>query len=177
MCYFTVIFRKTLTSSAQLIPPSTTWPPFSNVCSWIKNFVFWFELHWSLFLRVQLAINEHWFGWQFGAYSVPNHYLNQWRSSSPTHICGIRGRWVLFFTLVWQNRRFTINMRGYLKWNYQTMKIFSWVDFHLNCLGSLDHSRCIYTCDISRHHRKMTCLRLAIEKLIILSFILVQKNL
>ena len=26
-----------------------------------ENFVFWFEFHWSLFLRVQLTISQHWF--------------------------------------------------------------------------------------------------------------------
>ena len=46
--------------------PWTKWPPFwrttsSNAFSWMKSFVFWFEFHWSLFLRVQLTINEHWF--------------------------------------------------------------------------------------------------------------------
>ena len=34
---------------------------FSKAFSWMKSFVFWFECHWSLFLRVQLAINQHWF--------------------------------------------------------------------------------------------------------------------
>ena len=28
---------------------------FSNVFSWMKSFVFWFEFRWSLFLRVQLT--------------------------------------------------------------------------------------------------------------------------
>ena len=34
------------------ISQSTFW----NAFSWMKNFVFWFEFHWSLFLRVQLTI-------------------------------------------------------------------------------------------------------------------------
>ena len=33
----------------------------SNVFSWMKSFVFWFEFHWSLFLRVHLTIIQHWF--------------------------------------------------------------------------------------------------------------------
>ena len=34
---------------------------FSDAVSWMKSFVFWFEFHWRLFLRVQLTISEHWF--------------------------------------------------------------------------------------------------------------------
>ena len=34
---------------------------FSNSFSWMKKFVFWFEFHWNVFLRVQMAICEHWF--------------------------------------------------------------------------------------------------------------------
>ena len=29
--------------------------------SWMKNFNFWLKYHWSLFLRVQLTIGQHWF--------------------------------------------------------------------------------------------------------------------
>ena len=32
---------------------------FSEAFSWMKSFVFWFKFNWSLFLRVQLAINQH----------------------------------------------------------------------------------------------------------------------
>ena len=35
--------------------------PFSNAFSWMKSFVLWFEFHWSLFLRVQFTISQHWF--------------------------------------------------------------------------------------------------------------------
>ena len=34
---------------------------FSDAFSWMKSFVLWLKLHWSLFLRVQLTITEHWF--------------------------------------------------------------------------------------------------------------------
>ena len=33
----------------------------SNAFSWMKSFVFWLNFHWSLFLRVQLTITQHWF--------------------------------------------------------------------------------------------------------------------
>ena len=28
---------------------------------WMQSFVFWLKFHWSLFLRVQLTITQHWF--------------------------------------------------------------------------------------------------------------------
>ena len=34
---------------------------FSDAFSWMKIFVFWSQFDWSLFLRVQLAITQHWF--------------------------------------------------------------------------------------------------------------------
>ena len=34
---------------------------FSDAFSWMKNFVFWLKFHWSLLLRVQLAVTQHWF--------------------------------------------------------------------------------------------------------------------
>ena len=35
---------------------------FSYAFLWMKRFVFWLKFHGSLFLRVQLPINQHWFG-------------------------------------------------------------------------------------------------------------------
>ena len=34
---------------------------FSSAFSWMKIFWFWLKFHWSLFLRVQLTIFQHWF--------------------------------------------------------------------------------------------------------------------
>ena len=34
---------------------------FSNACSWMKSFIFWFKFHWSLFLSIKLTIFQHWF--------------------------------------------------------------------------------------------------------------------
>ena len=34
---------------------------FSDAFLWIKSFVFWLKIHWSLFLGVQLTIAQHWF--------------------------------------------------------------------------------------------------------------------
>ena len=33
---------------------------FSDAFLWMKSFVFWLKFHWSLFLRVQLTITQHW---------------------------------------------------------------------------------------------------------------------
>ena len=35
--------------------------PFSNAFSWMKMFEFRLKFHWSLFLKVQLTIFQHWF--------------------------------------------------------------------------------------------------------------------
>ena len=34
---------------------------FSDAFLWMRNFLFWLKFHWSLFLRVQLTIIQHWF--------------------------------------------------------------------------------------------------------------------
>ena len=44
----------------------------SNAFSWMKMPEFRWRFHWSLSLRVQLTIIQHWFR------SAPSHYLNQW---------------------------------------------------------------------------------------------------
>ena len=39
----------------------------SDAFSRMKSVVFWLKFHWSLFLRVQLPIIQHWFSWWLGA--------------------------------------------------------------------------------------------------------------
>ena len=34
---------------------------FSDAISWMKSFVLWLKFYWSLFLKIQLTINQHWF--------------------------------------------------------------------------------------------------------------------
>ena len=34
---------------------------FSNAFSWMKIYEFWLRFHWSVFLRIQLTIFQHWF--------------------------------------------------------------------------------------------------------------------
>ena len=50
----------------------------SNAFSWMKMLEFRLRFHWSLFLRVQLTIIQHWFRWWLGAVQATSHYLNQW---------------------------------------------------------------------------------------------------
>ena len=50
----------------------------SYACSWMKMLEFRSRFHWSLFLRVQLTIFQHWFRQWLGAGQATSHYLNQW---------------------------------------------------------------------------------------------------
>ena len=50
----------------------------SNAFSWTKAYEFRSRFHWSLFLRVQLTIFQHWFRWWLGADQATSHCLNQW---------------------------------------------------------------------------------------------------
>ena len=63
-------------------------------------FEFLFQFHWNMFLRVQFTIFQHWFRQRLVAFSAPSHYLNQCWPSSPTHICGTRGRWINSTSLI-----------------------------------------------------------------------------
>ena len=50
----------------------------SSAFSWKKMSEFRLKFHWSLFLRVQLTIFQHWFRQWLGADQATSHYLNQW---------------------------------------------------------------------------------------------------
>ena len=50
----------------------------SNVFSWMKMLEFRIKFHWSLFIRIQLTIFQHWIRWWPGADQATSHYLNQW---------------------------------------------------------------------------------------------------
>ena len=70
-------------------PPPTPPPPDKMAAIFAddifqRNFVndtfcIWFEFHWSLFIRVQLTISQHWFRWWLGADQATSLYLNQCR--------------------------------------------------------------------------------------------------
>ena len=49
----------------------------SNAFSWMKVYEFRSRFHWSLFLRAQLILFQHWFRWWLGAGQATSHYLNQ----------------------------------------------------------------------------------------------------
>ena len=51
---------------------------FSNALSWMKMYEFQLKFHWSLFLKVQLIILQHWFRYWLDSDQATSHYLNQW---------------------------------------------------------------------------------------------------
>ena len=51
---------------------------FSNAFSLMKIHEFRLRFHWSLFVRFELTIFQHWFRKWLGAGQATNHYLNQW---------------------------------------------------------------------------------------------------
>ena len=50
----------------------------SNAFSWMKMYEFWLRFHWSLFLRVQLTVFQHWFRLWLGTGQGTSYYRNQW---------------------------------------------------------------------------------------------------
>ena len=51
---------------------------FSNGFFLMKMYEFRLTFHWSLFLRFQLTIFQHWFRYWLGAVQATSHYLSQW---------------------------------------------------------------------------------------------------
>ena len=60
---------------------------FSNAFYWMKILEFWLKLHWSLFLRIQLTIFQHWFRWWLGADQGTSRHMNQWWLVHSYQIC------------------------------------------------------------------------------------------
>ena len=67
---------------------------FSNAFSWMNCFEFPIKFDWSLFLRVQLTITQHWFRWWLGAEQTTSHYLNQRWPRLVTPICVTQPQWI-----------------------------------------------------------------------------------
>ena len=59
---------------------------FSSAISWLKMCEFWLKCQWSLFLRVQLTIFQHWFRLWLGAVQQMESLL--------THIGVTRPQWI-----------------------------------------------------------------------------------
>ena len=53
----------------------------SNSFSWMKMLEFRSKFHWSLFLRVQLAIVHHWFRWWLGTDQVTSSVAVRYKKS------------------------------------------------------------------------------------------------
>ena len=62
----------------------------SNAFSRMKMLEFRLKLHWSLFLRVQLTISQHWFRQCLGDKPLSEPMMVR----LPTHICVTRPQWV-----------------------------------------------------------------------------------
>ena len=86
-------------------PPSSDFPlthwgrdkmaAISHAFSWMKMFEFQLKFHWSLFLRFQLTIFQHWLRLWLGADQATSHYLNQlWLDYRRIYICVSRPEWV-----------------------------------------------------------------------------------
>ena len=56
------------------ISQTTLW----NAFSLMKMHNFRLKFHWSLFLRFELTIFQHWFRYWLGTDQATSHYLNQW---------------------------------------------------------------------------------------------------
>ena len=66
----------------------------SNAFSWTKMLEFRFKFHWSLFLKAQSMIFQHWFRcWLVGAKPLSEPMM----VILPTHICVTRPQWVKLF--------------------------------------------------------------------------------
>ena len=49
---------------------------FCAAFSWMKSFVFWLNVHWSLFLNVQSTITQHWLRSWLGVEEASSHFQN-----------------------------------------------------------------------------------------------------
>ena len=78
LVYFVCNHRQYLTSWGRGKMTAVSQTTLSNAFSWVKMLEFRLRFHWSLFLRVQLTIIQHWFRQWLGAGQVISHYLNQW---------------------------------------------------------------------------------------------------
>ena len=66
----------------------------SNAFHWPKMFQLWLNFHWTMFLKFQLTINQHWIRQWLGAEQATSHYLKQRWPSLLTYICVTLPEWV-----------------------------------------------------------------------------------
>ena len=77
-CWLRSVSSQQLTHSGRDKMDAIFQTTFSNIYSWMKIYEYQLKFHWSLFLRLQLTIFQHWFRWWLGADQAISHYLNQW---------------------------------------------------------------------------------------------------
>ena len=68
---------------------------FSNELYWMKKYELRLWFHWSLFLRIQLTICQHWFRNWLGANQTRNHFLKLWWPKLLTHVYVTKPQWVM----------------------------------------------------------------------------------
>ena len=97
-------------------------PTFSSAFSSMKVFQFGFKFHWSLLLRAQLTVCQHWFRWWLGTKQATGHYLDQWLPFLLTHIFLTRPQWVNLGTI--QPKLSWLLKRYILPWGPSYLNIF-----------------------------------------------------
>ena len=98
-----------------------------------ETFFSWFEFLRSLFLRVQLTINQHWFVKWLDAEQATSYYLNQCWLSSLTCICGTNGWWVN--TIMHSNKTMVkhaiITFSTQLFWHSGSLQVLGYGDAYM----------------------------------------------
>ena len=130
---------------------------YSNTFSWMKLYEFLLEFHWSLFLRVQSTIFQHWFRQWLGAGQATSHYLNQWRlvywrvyASWLTHICVTRPK--LFYSIWYEKSRM-----------FSTSRLFRYIPDLMTSLSLITRVACPATrTQIQIHARNYTPLKVSV---------------
>ena len=76
----------------------------------MKMYEFRLRFHWSLFLRVQLTIFQHWFRWWLDADQATSHYLYQWwlgywRIYASLGLNELKYLWMIFMTVMFMSNK------------------------------------------------------------------------
>ena len=76
--WYSILYKLTFTHWGWDKMAAVSQTIFSNAFSWMKMYEFQLKFHWSILLRVQLTIFQHWFRLWLGTNQATSHYLNQW---------------------------------------------------------------------------------------------------
>ena len=130
---------------------------FWNAFSWMKMLEFRLKFHWSLFLRVQLTIIQHWFRYWLGASQATSHCLKQcwlvyWRIYASPGLNELKqeknqtknddkGKIVIV-----AGSEHLVKAQGIQKWicRYHECHIFQRMEVNSLCPGELWHHRTFF---------------------------------